>query len=157
MKWLLKKMFASVGLEGPARKTLHTLRAAGWTPWKPLVPEEAFCTCVRNAVEKLQELERPHELGDYLEFGVSRGTSMACAYRTLQKSGLHEMRLIGFDSFEGLPPEAAREGWGPGEYRSSLSATRNYLKRHNVDLARVKLVKGWFRDTLTERSTPSLA
>ena len=97
MKWLLKKMFASVGLEGPARKTLHTLRAAGWTPWKPLVPEEAFCTCVRNAVEKLQELERPHELGDYLEFGVSRGTSMACAYRTLQKSGLHEMRLIGFD------------------------------------------------------------
>ena len=72
--------------------------------------------------------------------------------RSLRKRGLDGMRQIGFDSFMGLPPEAAKEGWEPGRYASTMGATRHYLKEHGVDLEQVTLVKGWFRDTLNERT-----
>ena len=125
---LLKRVARIVGLERPAREVFWALRARGLIAWKPLVPEDSFCDCVRQAVAKLQELEPSERLGDYLEFGVSRGTSMACTYSTLRHAGLNHMRLIGFDSFEGLPmphtgatvrpgstwargPAASSEGW----------------------------------------------
>ena len=152
MNPLIREVVTTVGLEKPARHIYRTLRAKGLTPWAPLVPEEAFSACVRQAVETLQELDPPEALGDYLEFGVSRGSSMACTYRILRSAGLRHMRLIGFDSFEGLPPEAEREGWAAGDFHSSYEATRRYLKRRRVDLDRVMLVKGWFKDTLTEKT-----
>ncbi|OWK25099.1 class I SAM-dependent methyltransferase [Rhizobium sp. 007] len=152
MRELFRSVARVVGLERPARQTWRALRARGWTPWWPLVPEDAFCDCVRQAVAKLQELEPSERLGDYLEFGVSRGTSLACTYRTLRDAGLNHMRLIGFDSFEGLPVEADKEGWAKGEFHSTIQATRNYLKRQQVDLGRITLVKGWFKDTLTEET-----
>lgn len=152
-----RKAATSVGLEKPARYIFDRLRGKGLIFWRPLVPEEAFSACVRQAVEKLREFEPPETVGDYLEFGVSRGTAMACAYRTLQSAGLHHMRLIGFDSFEGMPPEAEGEGWTPGDFYSTLEATQRYLKRRHVDLKRVTLVKGWFRDTLTEKTRQEFA
>ena len=82
---------------------------------------------------------------------------MACVYHVLQKSRLEHVRLIGFDSFEGLPPEAADEGWSPGEFHSTFSATRRYLAGRRVNLDRVSLVKGWFRDTLTPETRSRLA
>ena len=59
------------------------------------------------------------------------------------------MQLVGFDSFEGMPAEAAAEGWTPGAYRSTLAATRRYLSSQGVKFENVELVKGWFEDTLT--------
>jgi hypothetical protein len=40
---------------------------------------------------------------------------------------------------------------------STIEATRNYLKRQAVDLTRVRLVKGWFKETLTEQTRRDLA
>ena len=77
---------------------------------------------------------------------------MACTHSILRHAGLNHMRLIGFDSFEGMPSGAEKEGWHKGQYRSSIQATRSYLKRRQVDLERVTLVKGWFKDTLTEET-----
>lgn len=51
---------------------------------------------------------------------------------------------------------AAKEGWAPGQYRSTLEATRRHLRKRGVDLERVTLVKGWFRDTLTEETRAAL-
>ena len=152
MLQLLKRAAKIARVERPARKTFWALRGRGWIPWKPLVPEDPFCDCVRQAVAKLQELEPSERLGDYLEFGVSRGTSMACTHSALRHAGLNHMRLIGFNSFEGMPSGAEKEGWHKGQYRSSIQATRSYLKRRQVDLERVTLVKGWFKDTLTEET-----
>jgi O-methyltransferase len=144
-------------LGGPVRRMRRTLHALGLTRWEPLVPEDAFSACVSNAIEKLRGLEPAETFGVYLEFGVSRGTSMACVYRCLRAAGLIHTRLIGFDSFEGMPPEAAEEGWVPGQYRSTIAATRRYLAHRDVDLRQVTLVKGWFRDTLTEETRKTLA
>jgi O-methyltransferase len=100
---------------------------------------------------------RDHEFGDYLEFGVSRGTSMACVFHALQRSELHQVRLIGFDSFAGMPPEAETQGWRQGAYASTLRATRRYLREHDVDLRRLQLVEGWFKDTLKDATARKLA
>lgn len=142
-----------VGLGQPARR----LHAAGLGPWNPLVPEAAFTDCVRDALRVLRRLEPTGAFGDYLEFGVSRGTSMACVSSVLKAHAVGPVRLIGFDSFEGLPAEAAEEGWTPGQYRSTLGATRRYLAARDVDLDQTVLVKGWFKDTLTANTRARLA
>jgi O-methyltransferase len=157
MKTVVKRAVSALGLEQPARQVLLELKARGWRPWEPLVPENAFRECVSGAIAKLHEVAPTEPFGDYLEFGVSRGTSTACVYHCLRDAGLQQARLIGFDSFAGLPPEAATEGWTPGDFRSTIEATRSYLKSQQVDLDRVRLVKGWFKDTLTDQTRQTLA
>jgi O-methyltransferase len=164
MKAAAVRVLDAVGLGAPARQIAHQLpkiasrlRDVGVVPWKPLVPEAAFGACVRNALQELRRREPAEAMGDYLEFGVSRGTSMACVFRVLQEQAPPRVRLIGFDSFEGMPPEAAGQGWRPGEFRSTLAATRRYLAARQVDLDRVALVKGWFKDTLTPETRARLA
>lgn len=92
-------------------------------------------------------------LGDYLEFGVSHGTSMNCMYQTVKGKGLQQVRLFGFDSFEGMPDVAETEDegtWRAGQFCSSLENTSKFLTKNGVDWQRVKLTKGWFSDSLTE-------
>lgn len=139
---------ALVGLHETARGIRAHLRAHGVGSWKPLVPALELGACVHRSITALRDADPATPFGDYLEFGVSRGTSLATVYHALAEAGVDGARLIGFDSFEGMPPESAREGWKPGQYRSSLAATRRYLAREGVDDARVELVQGWFSDTL---------
>jgi O-methyltransferase len=120
--------------------------------WKILVPKEEFTHCARNAIRTLQRSDQAEPTGDYLEFGVSRGTSLACMFHALASEHASNVRLIGFDSFEGMPAEAATQGWRPGAYRSTIHTTRRYLSKAGVDLTRVQLVKGWFDDTLTSET-----
>jgi O-methyltransferase len=99
------------------------------------------------------------EVGDYLEFGVYHGTSLACMHRALQKSGSGRSRLFGFDSFEGLPPIAASDSgghWRPGDFKSSLQFTRRVLDHEGVDWNRVTLLKGYFDATLTDQRRTDL-
>jgi O-methyltransferase len=124
------------------------LIAHGVGPWRPLVPEDDLKECIRNALDRLMEGESGFRMGNYLEFGVSRGTSLACVYQVLNEKGLLHNRLFGFDSFKGMPAEAANEGWRAGQYHSTLGATRRYLRKRGVDADRTCLVKGWFADTL---------
>jgi hypothetical protein len=63
------------------------------------------------------------------------------------------MRLFGFDSFEGLPPEAEVDDggfWKPREFSMDYNVARRYLTEHGVDWKRTTLVRGWFKDSLTE-------
>lgn len=57
---------------------------------------------------------------------------MACMHRVSQKPDLAGLRLIGFDSFEGLPDEAALtdEGpWLPGPERIQSAVLAPSLSR----------------------------
>lgn len=145
-----------VGLLKPLRRIKYRVRdkllANGLISWTPLVPEEAFYTCVHDVIARLKPDVGNASFGNYLEFGVSRGTSMAIVYKALQDHDLKDARLIGFDSFEGLPEQANEEGWRAGQYNSTQKATRQYLASRAVDMERVALVKGWFSDTLNEET-----
>lgn len=101
-------------------------------------------------VEALTYLKKNDSLGDYLEFGVFRGTSLLCMHRALQKMNIHTIRSFGFDSFEGLP-EVTDPGdrvWHKGQFKFPLEETRKNLDDAQVDWSRTFLIKGFFTDTL---------
>ena len=111
-----------------------------------------------DALRVLRERLGTHEVGDYLEFGVYAGGTMTCADRARAAAGIDAMRLIGFDSFEGLPLEAAEinpERWSVGMFACSPEEAIDNMRRGGVDVDRVRLVKGWFDDTLTENTRRS--
>ncbi|WP_207483501.1 TylF/MycF/NovP-related O-methyltransferase [Arenibaculum pallidiluteum] len=117
-----------------------------------LVPEDRLRDCYGAALRRLRELSGDEPLGDYLEFGVAFGSSMACMHEALVRSGEKSVRLFGFDSFEGLPPEADEErehGWFSGQLQATLPFAQKLLTRRGVDWNRTFLIKGWFKDTLT--------
>lgn len=113
---------------------------------------ERLTRAYEDAWKLLLERQPASELGDFLEFGVFYGSSLACMHEALGRVGLDQVRLFGFDSFEGLPGSASEEDdavWVPGQFRSSLGMTRRYLRKKGVPEDRVTLIKGWFSDTLT--------
>lgn len=131
---------------------LRTLRG------ETLVPKEALTEFYRDALNLLSREADGQLLGDYLEFGVCHGTSMAAMWNAARDTGASEMRFFGFDSFEGLPPEAesTEDSWRAGQFRSSLAFARHMLSRHDVDWRRVTLIKGWFKDTATPETARRL-
>jgi hypothetical protein len=116
-----------------------------------LVPKDALTALYRDLLGLLKDKADGQSLGDYLEFGVCHGTSMAAMWTAIKDSHVVDMRLFGFDSFEGLPPETeeTEDCWRSGQFRSSLEFARYILSRENVDWQRVTLIKGWFKDTAT--------
>lgn len=157
MKIFFKDSLNKIGLLSPLRKLkARYLTPRGIGSWTPLIPEQEFYNSVRLAIQKLLENETGDALGNYLEFGVSRGTSMSTVFHVLKELKLDHVQLIGFDSFEGMPKDSEKEGWAPGLYRSTIKATTKYLINKKVDIGRVHLVKGWFTDTLTEKTKEDL-
>jgi len=116
-----------------------------------LVPQDELKRKYREALLLLSKNDKAERLGDYLEFGVCHGSSMACMYHALEELGLDHVRLFGFDSFEGMPASAETEdgNWSAGEFKSDYNFTLELLAKQGVNLNRVNLVKGWFNDTLT--------
>jgi O-methyltransferase len=114
----------------------------------PLVPEQQLKQTYRDALRLLGERTDTNDLGDYLEFGVYTGTSLACMHDVLTEFQVDQVRLFGFDSFAGLPPHDEGK-WAPGYFKSDLEFTQANLQERGVDMSRVELIEGWFDDTLT--------
>lgn len=105
----------------------------------------------REALQYLLSRYRAEEIGDYLEFGVFSGSSIGFMYEVLQEFNLSQVRLFGFDSFEGMPESAAVEDegtWTPGQFKFGIEYTKGILTARGIDWNRVFLTKGWFCDTL---------
>jgi O-methyltransferase len=150
IKRLIMKCAYTIGLKVPADRLKGRAMASGFTKWEPLVPKEEFYKCIHGTLGTIESAKQGKLFGDYLEFGVSRGTSTALVYRALKARGLDQVRIFGFDSFEGLPPEANEEGWHAGQFHSTINATRHYLKAEKVDLDRITLIQGWFKETCNQ-------
>lgn len=115
---------------------------------KPLPPKTVL---IEQTIRSI--LGRSRAQGDYLEFGVYRGDSLAAAWRGAVAGGLDGMRFIGFDSFEGLPVqqrdhESGR--WAPGAMAVGEEAVRRHLAELGVDLGRVTLVPGFYDRVLDD-------
>ena len=90
--------------------------------------------------------------GDIVECGVMNGGSAA-----VLASGLPNRKLWLYDSFEGLPKPTSQDGprartW-KGRCRGSETRVRTALSLAGVD--NLMLVKGWYVDTLKERTKPA--
>ena len=120
-----------------------------------LVPESELRAVLSHGLRDLAARHGRESLGDYLEFGVYNGTSLTCMHHVLKEVGLDDVRLFGFDSFEGFPAHAAVEDegrWQPGRCYSPLKLTQAVLDAEGIDWRRVTLVPGWFSDTLNDRT-----
>jgi hypothetical protein len=120
-----------------------------------LITEEALTPKLREACAYLEKHIGKEHLGDYLEFGVFNGTSLGLMYKVLQEFGFDTVHLFGFDSFEGLPADAATDdegAWQPGQYFCNLKTTQHHLNQRGIDWSRTFLVKGWFSETLQEQT-----
>jgi hypothetical protein len=119
--------------------------------FNPLVDVDQLKPQFIKSLRYLKEIvPEDEEFGDYLEFGVSHGTSMLCMYQVLTELNLDTVRLFGFDSFEGLPKEADDEGqWKKGDFAANVDDVKKYLSKNGIDWNRVVLEKGWFNETLT--------
>ena len=100
--------------------------------------ERIFATLASSGIE-----------GDYLEFGVYRGSSFIQAYQMAEKYGLASMRFFAFDSFQGLP---AAEGktFNKGEFQCSRLLFTKIIRKAGVDLDRVVVVEGFYQDSLQD-------
>lgn len=97
--------------------------------------------------------------GDYLEFGVYRGSCFISAYKLATRKRL-PMRFYAFDSFEGLPePDDVESGYNhfsAGQYACSQNEFRSILKKARVNLDRVTLIPGFFETSLRSDEVRSL-
>jgi O-methyltransferase len=101
----------------------------------------------RRAWEQILAEDPSAAEGDYIEFGVYYGSSIACMYDALGQAGLGHVRMFGFDSFEGLPDSADKEPaspWLPGQFSASPELIRKFLRKRGVPTERVTLIRGWF-------------
>jgi len=115
-----------------------------------LVPSDRLTQKFEQAIRFLRRhSENPVET--YIEFGVYNGTSMSCMHRAFTNAGVRNPRLIGFDSFQGLPPGSDHEDggvWRVGQFTCPVDVTLRNLNDLGVPLEKVQLVEGWFADTL---------
>lgn len=115
-----------------------------------LVPSTRLMETYRAALRWLMAQD-DGAIGDYLEFGVFYGNSLMCMHRVLDELGLRQVRLFGFDSWQGLPEDARTDDhglWKPGDFKMDFESARSYLTGEGVDWSRVHLEQGWFNDTL---------
>lgn len=145
---MVKSLLRRVGLFEPVNRLRNRVVGVvnGWEPGA-LVTADSYAEACRSAVGVLRSRGRTVQL--YVEFGVNRGTSMAAAHGAFAAEGCRDVRLVGFDSFEGLPPGSEDEGWGEGWFAVDRETTTAHLVEQGVPGDRVDLVEGWFSETLT--------
>jgi O-methyltransferase len=103
--------------------------------------------------------------GDYFEFGVFQGVSLARAVRSdlnwKKKTGCnHVRRFIGFDSFRGLPSFVegdnlkGYEVFQPGQFSdTSQQKVRAELQREGMPMDNVTLIPGFYSQSLVSQET----
>lgn len=99
--------------------------------------------------------------GDYFEFGVWRGNTVTAAFH-IAKRYLPKISFYAFDSFAGLPlpKEKDAAGFHPfdaGQFACDEKTFRENLRKRHVDLSRVHVVAGWYKDTLNDRTKEKLS
>jgi O-methyltransferase len=149
----MKNIFEFLMTRTSTRFLINTLLI----PWRTTELERRMRDRRRYAIDQLLDYLIVNEIpGDYLEFGVYQGRTFSYAYRQLAPH-FSRMRFFAFDSFEGLPqPKGvdALHGFTSSFYEGQFAVSRedfvSNLKRNRVDLHRVRIVPGWFDQTLKQ-------
>jgi hypothetical protein len=88
--------------------------------------------------------------GDILEFGTYQGLGLTYFARLLNEKKI-EKKLIGIDSFEGLPHSSTI--WKKGDFANTELeyVKNNILNYSNLDSENLVLIQGWFNDIHVEK------
>jgi O-methyltransferase len=122
---------------------------------------------LRSLPERWELVLRDSVPGDFVETGIWRGGACTMIAAVLAVYGEKERKVRGFDSFQGLPPP--NEEIYPGDRGDqlhrfsqqvvSLGEVPDNFRRLGLWIEQVRLVKGWFKDTVAAapiKKTPVL-
>jgi len=155
------------------KSLLHPLRRSAG---RLFIPAESLNSTIVYKAAEITSSE--HVEGDYLEFGVFRGSTLIQAYhaigesyrqRAADRTRIHDpaygrrvrelwagMRFFAFDSFQGLPAltgiDRATLDFSEGKFSCSVENFHANLRRNGVDLSRVVTVAGWYSDTCSAKT-----
>lgn len=105
-------------------------------------------------------IEREHVPGDVMECGVCNGGTAAILARSATHSRLNRTVWL-LDSFQGMPQTTPQDGTSfdghapeehIGKEVGDLSRVDEVLRLVRADMNRVRIVSGWFQDTLPSAS-----
>ncbi len=96
--------------------------------------------------------------GDYFEFGLWKGKTFLYAHRMRRFNGFTDMKLRGFDSFEGLPAheDTADNIWKEGQFTCGEDDFRKIMQKNGVRKDSYELVKGFYSESLTPKLVDGL-
>ena len=126
-------------------------------------PEQALTMIGRERLQSLREcceiVLRDQVPGDFVETGIWRGGACIMMAAVLAAHGDLARLVWGFDSFQGLPPPNEAEypkDRGDQLHRFpqlavSIECVIENFKRMDLWSEQVRLVKGWFKDTVRPR------
>ncbi|MBX2878540.1 MAG: TylF/MycF family methyltransferase [Granulosicoccus sp.] len=108
-----------------------------------------------DSFELAKQYANGESVGDYYEFGLFRGYTLLEAYKHSQNLGVVDTHFYGFDSFEGLPAadneHDKQDGrFFEGQFACSLAKVEENLRSNGMDMSKVDLIKGYYKDSLTE-------
>lgn len=126
-----------------------------WALLPRLKPRHTMLDAVRlrNLYRSVQHSLKAGGAGAIVECGTWRGGGVALMAASAQDMNTR-CNVWVYDSFEGLPPptdsdgDAERAVYYPGLNASSEEIVRRAFERVGYPLASVKLVRGWFNETL---------
>lgn len=114
--------------------------------------------------ECLDHVQAHGIVGDLVECGVWRGGGCILMAGWLRAHGICERKVIVADSFEGLPSPSMEQDKGLDlskekfpQLAVSEKAVRDNFNTYNLLDDNVVFLKGWFRDTLRDAPTESIA
>lgn len=102
------------------------------------------------SIARYAQINRPIK-GHYFEFGCHSGQTMKLAWDNFHH--LFDWNLFAFDSFEGLPEIEEidkQEIWKAGKLRTDEDDFKQMMLDHGIPEDRLKMVKGFYSDSLTE-------
>jgi O-methyltransferase len=122
----------------------------------PLTAESMIGLMRMNQLHESLDVIRNEQIpGDIVETGIWRGGAIIFAASYLSVYNMSDRKVFGCDSFEGLPEPDPKFPIDSNDIHStidflrvSLPEVEHNLKKYLVDTDKVKLVKGWFEQTL---------
>lgn len=105
-------------------------------------------------LEKIVKTIRDENIpGDFIEFGTFQGLFLIWLARFRNKYGLNHKKIIGIDSFEGLPIDS--NFWKKGQFGNT---DKSFVLRNIMDYlspeeqSNIELIQGWFSDQKVKKS-----
>ena len=132
-----------------------------------VIPKYTMLSPIRlgSLTHMIQQIDANHLAGDIVECGSWNGGSFAImAATSLDSCSKGETRSLWmFDSFEGLPVPSENDGleaqilYFKGRDKGGQENVRTILARLGVPLDTVRIVPGWFSDTLKTAGVDKIA
>jgi len=115
---------------------------------------------LRHINRCMRFIERNGIEGDILQFGVAGGGTLARSAeraKFLRQVIDSQMRVFGFDSFEGLPESKGgdrdflhgQQGFEQGKFKSEKRGALAALSKLGLEPNDARLIEGWYEDSLT--------